>query len=113
MVVFYVRNVGWKKCKKLLGKADPAKRAAFFAQFQELFEEVCADRLILIYLDEAHFHRDMDLGYTWAPKGEPAWRLSSCLPLSDRINWYGALDSSSPCNLGDQKRRRVEVGEVQ
>ena len=82
----------WKKCKKVLGKANPAKRAAFIAQFQELFEEVCQDRLILIYIDEAHIHRDMDLGYTWAPKGEPAWRLSSCPPLSDRINWYGAYN---------------------
>lgn len=86
----------WKKCKKVLGKADPAKRAAFIAQFQTLFEEVCADRLILIYVDEAHIHRDMDLGYTWAAKERPAWRLSSCPPLSDRINWYGAYNFTEP-----------------
>ena len=34
----------------------------------------------------------MDLGYTWAPKGEPAYRLSACASLSDRINWYGAYN---------------------
>ena len=34
----------------------------------------------------------MDLGYTWAPKGEPAYCLSACASLSDRINWYGAYN---------------------
>jgi transposase len=82
----------WKKCRKVLGKADPEKRQAFIAQFQPLFEEVCQQAAILIYVDEAHIHRDMDLGYTWAPTGEPAYRLSACAPLSDRINWYGAYN---------------------
>ncbi|MBK8797740.1 MAG: transposase [Anaerolineales bacterium] len=45
-----------------------------------------------IYIDEAHLHQDMDLGYTWAQKGEPAWRLSHCPRLQDRIDWYGAYD---------------------
>ena len=49
----------------------------------------------LIYIDESHFHRDMDLGYTWAEKGKPAWRLSDCPPLQDRIDWYGAYDFSN------------------
>ena len=36
----------------------------------------------------------MDLGYTWASEGKPAWRLSGCASLAERINWYGAYDFS-------------------
>ena len=44
----------------------------------------------------------MDLGCTpnqaggrlWAPEGKPAWRLSGCASLAERINWYGAYDFS-------------------
>ena len=85
-------GLSWKKCRKVLRKANPEKRKAFIAQFQPLFEEVCRQGTILLYIDEAHTHRDMDLGYTWAPKGEPAYRQSDCAPLSDRINWYGAYN---------------------
>jgi len=87
-------GLSWKKCKKLLAKADAAKRAAFVAQFQTLYERMCRGELRLVYLDEAHVHQDMDLGYTWAPKGEPAWRKSSSPPLAARLNWYGAYDLS-------------------
>ena len=34
----------------------------------------------------------MGIGYSWAAKGKPAWRLSDSAPLSHRINWYGAYD---------------------
>ena len=84
----------WKKCQKVLKKANPQKRAAFVQRFQELFEQVCRTEVRLLYIDEAHIHRDMDLGYTWAVKGEVAWRTSDCPPLADRINWYGAYDFS-------------------
>ena len=79
-------GLSWKKCRKLLGKANPEKRRSFIEEFHPLFAEACQQATILIYIDEAHIHRDMDLGYTWAPKGEPAYRLSHCAPLSDRIN---------------------------
>lgn len=85
-------GLSWKKCRKVLRKAKPEKRRAFMEQFQSLFAEVCQQETILIYIDEAHIHRDMDLGYTWAPKGVPAYRQSECAPLSDRINWYGAYN---------------------
>lgn len=86
------QGFSWKKCRKVLGKATPEKRQAFIEQFQRLFEEVCQQAALLIYIDEAHIHRDMDLGYTWAPVGKPAYRISACAPLSDRINWYGAYN---------------------
>ena len=46
----------------------------------------------IIYIDEVHVHQDMDLGYAWTRKGEPAWRKSISPSLSKRINWYGAYD---------------------
>lgn len=85
-------GLSWKKCKKVLAKAKPEKRQAFIEQFQSLFEEVCRQETILVYIDEAHIHRDLDLGYTWAAKGEPAYRSSDCPPLADKINWYGAYN---------------------
>lgn len=85
-------GLSWKKCKKVLGKANPKKRQAFIERFRSLFEEICEKDTILLYIDEAHIHRDLDLGYTWSQKGEPALRLSDCPPLAHRINWYGAYN---------------------
>lgn len=87
-------NLSWKKCEKVLRKANPKKRAEYIAQFQTRFQQVCDEKVILLYVDEAHFHRDMDLGFTWSTRGKRALRLSDCPPLSDRINWYGAYDFS-------------------
>lgn len=85
-------GLSWHKCKKLLSKADPLKRAAYVEQFQHLFERMCRGEIRIIYVDEAHLHQDLDLGYTWAPVGEPIWRASNSPSLSARINWYGAYD---------------------
>jgi transposase len=85
-------GLSWKKCQKLLKKANPEKRAEFIERFEKLYEQLCREEVILLYIDESHFHRDMDLGYTWATVGQPAWRLSDCPSLADRINWYGAYD---------------------
>lgn len=89
-----VRAAGlrWKKCKKLLRKANATQRAAFMALFQTLFAGLRQDDITVVYVDESHFHQDMDPGYTWATKGQPAWRVSDSPPLSARINWYGAYD---------------------
>lgn len=88
-------RLSWKKCRKVLKKADPEKRRAYIEVFGVLYEQMCTGQVRLVYVDEAHFHRDMDTGYTWALQGEPAYRLSGCAPLSDRINWYGAYDFST------------------
>lgn len=53
---------------------------------------MCQGKAIVIYVDESHFHRDLDLGYAWTPIGERAWRVSDCPSLQDKINWYGAYD---------------------
>lgn len=88
-------RLSWKKCQKVLKKADRAKRVAYIQEFQAAFALACQEEIRLVYIDESHFHRDMDLGYTWAEKGKPAWRLSDCPPLKDRIDWYGAYDFSN------------------
>ena len=85
-------RLSWKKCQKALKKADPQQRAAFIQQFQELYEQLFRHEIRLVYIDEAHIHRDMGLGYTWTERNKPAWRLSGCAPLAHRINWYGAYD---------------------
>ncbi len=87
-------GLSWKKCKKLLTKGDPEKRAQFISQFQQLFARMCQEEVCLVYLDESHFHQDLDLGYGWGLTGKPLWRESTSPPLSARINWYGAYDFS-------------------
>ena len=82
----------WKKVKKLLGKADPEKRAAHVERLRKLFEGVRDGAVTLLYVDEAHFHRDLDLGYTWGRQGRRIWRRSGCPKLSERLNCYGAYD---------------------
>jgi transposase len=85
-------KLSWKKIKKLLGKAKPGKRAEHITRLEGLFARVCRDEVTLIYIDESHFHRDLDGGYTWGPVGKRSWRVSTCPGLSERLNWYGAYD---------------------
>jgi len=88
-------GLSWKKGKKLLAKANPEKRAQFVEEFQALYERMVQGEVRIIYIDEIHLHQDLDVGYTWAPKGKPAWRQSTSPSLSQRINWYGAYDFSA------------------
>src|SRR5262249_39193053 len=85
-------DLTWKKVKKLLGKANPQKRAAHVQELLKLFARVCGGEVILIYVDEVHVHRDLDLGYTWGRKGQRLWRKSDCPKLQERMNAYGAYD---------------------
>ena len=85
-------GLSWKKCKKLLGKAHPQKRGEFLRRLETLYHQMCAGEVTVIYIDESHFHRDLDLGYSWGPVGERLWRVSDCPHLSERINWYGAYN---------------------
>ncbi len=90
--VLQVARLSYKKVKKVLGKAKPWKRQAHIGQLQALFERVCRGEITLIYLDESHFHQDLDHGFTWSRRGERAWRVSTSPGLSERLNWYGAYD---------------------
>lgn len=92
----------WKRVKKLLGKAKPEARKAHVERLLELFEQVRREEITLVYIDESHFHRDLDYGYGWAPRGQRLWKVSGCPKLSERVNWYGAYDfSNGECLLWD------------
>lgn len=85
-------DLSWKKPKKILAKANTAKRLAYLAQFNTLYQEMIQGRRTLIYIDEAHLHQDMDVGSGWYFKGK-VWRVPSTTPgLHAKINWYGAYD---------------------
>jgi hypothetical protein len=79
----------WKKSKKVLGKAKPQQRAEFVAGFQSYFEQLCQGKLRLIYVDEAHLHQDLGVGYRWSTVGEADWVASYCPPprKSARLVW--------------------------
>ena len=90
--LLHAARLSYKKVKKLLGKAKPHKRVEHITRLEQLFEQVCREEVILVYVDESHFHQDLDEGYVWAPVGPPAWRVSTTPGLSERLNWYGAYD---------------------
>jgi hypothetical protein len=94
-------RLSWKKIKKLLGKAKADKRAAHVEQLAKLYEGACGGEVVLIYIDEAHFHRDLDLGYAWGRVGKRIWRKSGRAKLAERLNCYGAYHfSNGECFLG-------------
>jgi hypothetical protein len=74
-------GLSWKKSKRVLGKANPQKRAEFVARFQAWFEQFCQGQVRFIYIDEAHLHQDLALGYRWSAVGEADWVPSHCPPL--------------------------------
>lgn len=85
-------NLTWKKVKKLLGKAKPAKRAAHSVQRRELFAAACRGEVLRRYVAAVHLHRALDLGYPWGRNGQRVGRTSDCPKVSDRLNAYGAYD---------------------
>ena len=88
-------GLSWKKSKKLLARASTEKREAYIQLFSKLYEEVVLRKRTLIYVDEAHIHQDVDLGYGWTGKGERFFVPSVTPGLFSKINWYGAYDFSN------------------
>jgi len=82
-------KLSWKKAKKLLGRADPARRQTFIEQLQGVLTAAQHDRHLLVYLDEAHIHQDADLGYGWAERGQRLWVASSSPGLSAKVSFHG------------------------
>src|SRR4051794_24415661 len=82
-------KLSWKKARKLLGRADPQRREAFLAQVQDLLADAQQDRHLLVYLDEAHIHRDADPGYGWSARGQRFWGASHAPRLADKLSFYG------------------------
>jgi hypothetical protein len=57
-------RLSWKRCARLLGKRNAAKRAAFLERFHVLYQEATNQETILVDIDESHFHRDVGRGRT-------------------------------------------------
>jgi transposase len=82
-------GLSWKKAKKLLGRADPKRRAEFVARIQDLLQGATDGRHLRVYLDEAHLHRDADVGYGGSVRGKRLWVCSDSPGLSARVSFYG------------------------
>jgi len=82
-------GLSWKKAKKLLGRANPERRAAFVEQLRPLLDSAQRDRHQLVYLDEAHIHQDVDLGHGWGERGKRFFVASSSPGLSAKVSFYG------------------------
>lgn len=90
----------WQKAKKLLGRADPERREDFLARLRPVLDGAQRGRHRLVYLDEAHSHRDADLGHGWGVRGERFHVASSSPGLSAGVSFYGLY-------LYDQGRVRM------
>jgi transposase len=82
-------DLSWKKAKKLLGRADPEQRNVFIKQLRPLLDEAQRDRHHLVYLDEAHIHQDVDLGYGWGERGKRFHVASASPGLAAKVSFYG------------------------
>src|SRR5438552_135866 len=81
----------WKRPKRLLLKADAAKRAAFVEQYRTAVAEMERRRGRLFFVDEALFRADGDLRGLWVPKGEEALVPSSSPGRGEKVNYYGGV----------------------
>lgn len=82
-------KLSWKKARKLLGRAKPDQRAAFVAKIGTLVDGARDERHHLVYLDEAHIHQDVDLGYGWGERGQRFQVASSSPGLKAKVSFYG------------------------
>jgi len=82
-------DLSWKKAKKLLGRANPGRRAAFIEQLRPLLDGAQRDRHQVVYLDEAHIHQDVDLGHGWGERSRRFLVASTSPGLSAKVSFYG------------------------
>jgi len=82
-------KLSWKKARKLLGRANTERREAFLRDIHPLLKEAQRDQCVLVYLDEAHIHQDVDPGHGWGPRGERFHVASSSPGLSAKVSFYG------------------------
>jgi transposase len=86
--VLHRLKLSWKKARKLLGRADPDQRQAFIAQIGPWLDGARDERHRLVYLDEAHIHQDVDLGYGWGERGQRFQVASSSPGLKAKVSFY-------------------------
>lgn len=80
-----------KRPKKLLVKADAAKRAAFVRTYAEIVDEAERTGASMLFVDEAHFRADAELAWQWTPRGEPALAPSTSPRRAEKAAYYSAV----------------------
>src|SRR3954453_20289550 len=78
-----------EKARKLLGRAKAARRQSFIKQLHPLLNSAQRDEPLLVYLDEAHIHQDVDLGYGWGERGKRFHVVSASPGLAAKVSFYG------------------------
>ena len=82
-------NLSWQKARKLLGRARPEQRKAWHGPDGPLLNGARDGCHHLVYLDEAHIHQDVDLGYGWGECGTRLHVASSSPGLAAKVSFYG------------------------
>ena len=82
-------KLSWQKAHKLLDRAKPEQRQAFITQIGALLDGARDEHHHLVYLDEAHIHQDVDLGYGWGERGKRLQVVSSSPGLKAKVSFYG------------------------
>ena len=81
----------FKRPKKLLVKADGAKRETFVAEYAVLSEEVPRSGGKIFIADDAHFRADAELRGKWVLRGEPALVESTSPRRGEKASYYSAV----------------------
>ena len=81
-------DLSWKKACKLLGRAHPERRQDFLRQLRPVLDAAQRDRHLLVYLDEAHGHQDVDLA-GWGERGKRFHVASASPGLAAKVTFYG------------------------
>lgn len=89
----YLHRLGFvcKRPKKLLVKADAAKRAAFVRTYAEVLADAADSGASICFVDEAHFRADAELTRVWVPKGEPALVSSTSPRRAEKASYYSSV----------------------
>jgi transposase len=89
----YLHRLGfvWKRPKRLLLKADPAKRAAFVERYRALLQEAQRRGARIFFVDEAHFRADGDLRGLWVRRGTEALVASTSPGVGEKANYYAGV----------------------
>ncbi len=89
----YLHRLGfvWKRPKRLLLKADAAKRTAFVQVYRALLADATARGARIFFADEAHFRADGDLRGLWVRRGTAALVPSTSPGRGAKASYYGAV----------------------
>lgn len=89
----YLHRLGFvrKRPKKQLLKADAERRADFVQTYAEVVADAAQTGAAILFVDEAHFRADAELGWQWTPRGEPALVSSSSPRRAEKAAYYSAV----------------------